>query len=156
MPPVLEPLLVGQDRKHPLETFVGELHHPAALLADQMFMVGLSDPGLETLEAFTELMSADQSTLDQEVEGAVHGGQADPLAALMELASDALYREMIVGMKDDLRHQIPLAGDRLMVLPKVTAKPFEKDRSVRPIQTSHGEQRRERRWRRTRTREQPG
>src|SRR3954453_1444653 len=154
MPPVLKPLLVRKDREHPLETFVGELHHLAALLADQVLVVGLSGPGLEAPEAFTELMSPDQSALDQKVEGPVHGGQADPLTALIELAPNALYREMIVRMKDDLRHQIPLAGDRLMGLPKGTAEPFEKGRCVRPIQTSHGAQRRGRRWRRTRTREQ--
>src|SRR6185503_595525 len=155
MPPVLEPLLVGKDREHPLETLIGELHQLAALLADQMFVVGLSSPGLEALEAFTELMSSDQSALDQEVEGAVHGGQANPLAALMELAPDTFYREMIVRMEDDLSHQVPLAGDRLVVLPKVTTEPFAKGRSVCLIQTSHGEQRRERSWRRTRTRELP-
>ena len=43
-------------------------------------------------------------------------------------------------MKDHLRDQIPLAGDRLMVLPKVTAEPFEKGGAVRLIETSHGEQ----------------
>src|SRR3954447_25265501 len=111
MPAVLKPLLVGKGGEHPLEALIGELHHLAALLADQMFVVGLSCPGLEALEPFTELMSPNQSTLDQEVEGTVHSGKADPLAALIELAPDFLYREMIVGMKDDLCHQIPLAGD---------------------------------------------
>ena len=121
MPPVLEPLLVGKDREHPLETLIGELHQRAALLADQMFVVGLGSPGLEALEAFTELMCPDQSTLDQEIEGAVHGGEADPLTALSELAPDTFYREMIVRMKDDLSHQIPLA-DRLQIYADTATK----------------------------------
>jgi hypothetical protein len=98
-----------------------------------MFVIGLCRHGLEALEAFTELMSPNQSTFDQEVESAVHGGQADSLAPLIELAPNALDREMIVGIKDHLRDHITLAGDRLVMLPKVTAEPFEKNRSVRLI-----------------------
>jgi hypothetical protein len=156
MPPVLEPMLVGEDGEHALETVVGELHHHPAPLTDEVFVVGLSRPGLKALEPFTELMSPDQTAFDQEVEGAVHGGQAHLLAPLFELTPDGLYREMIVGMKDHLRDQIPLAGDRLVVLPKMTAEPFEKGGSVRVIETSHGAQGRERHWRRTRIPELPG
>src|SRR5215218_7181312 len=88
MPPVLEPMLVGEDGEHALEAFVGEFHHHPATLTDEVFVVGLSRPGLKALEPFTELMSPDQATFDQEVEGAVHGGQAHLLAPLFELTPD--------------------------------------------------------------------
>ena len=44
---------------------------------------------------------------------------------------------MVVGEKDDLGHEIALAGDRLVMLPKVTAKALEKGGGFRLIETGH-------------------
>jgi hypothetical protein len=137
MPPVLKPMLVRQNREHALQTLVREFHDLPAPLADQVLVIGLRAHRLVALESFAEFVGPDQAALDQEIQRAVHRGQADPLAAVLQLAPDLFHREMIVGKKDYLRDEIALAGNRLMMLAEMTAKSLEKGSSFSLIQARH-------------------
>jgi hypothetical protein len=135
--PVLEAVFVCEHRQHPLQSLVGELHHAAAALADQVFVVGLCGCRLIPLKSLAELMSAHQTALYQKIERPVYRGQADLLALLLELAADPLDRKMILRQEYDLSDEIPLPGDGLMVLSEMSAKALEKGRALSLIQARH-------------------
>jgi hypothetical protein len=99
MSPVLESVLVGQNRQHPLQPFVGKFHHSAAALADEMFVITLRDRRLVALESLAKLVSAHEAAFDQEVEGAIDSGHAHPLPLAFQLPPDAVNREVILGNK---------------------------------------------------------
>jgi hypothetical protein len=80
---------------------------------------------LIALEPLAEIVRADQTALQQKIEGAIHGCRSHPLTLLPELAADRFHREVVFREKDDLGHQVALAGDWLVVLAEVTAKALE-------------------------------
>ena len=134
---MLKAMLVGQDRQHPLQPLVGELHDPAAALANEVLVVRLGRHGLVPLEAFAEVMGPYQTTLDQEIEGTVDGGGSHPLSPLFQLPADRVDGEVFRRQEDDLGHQIALPSDRLVMLPKMTAKTFGVGRGFRLIEAGH-------------------
>ena len=134
---VLEAVLVGDDRQHPLEPLVLELDHAAAALADQVLVVGLRRHRLVALEPLAEVVRAHQAALDQHLERAVDGGGADVLAALLERAADAFDRGMVVGEEDDLGDEVALAGDGLAVLAEIAAEALEEGRALVASEAGH-------------------
>src|SRR3954447_20493171 len=137
MPTMLETVLVGQDRQHALEPLVGKLDHSAALLANQMFVIGLGGHRLVPFEAFAELLGPYQSTLHQEVQRAIHGGHSHLLATLLQLPSNRLHRQVVLGEEDHLGHQLALAGNWLTVLAEMSSETFEKGSSFSLIEAGH-------------------
>jgi hypothetical protein len=137
MAAVLKAVFVGQNRQHPLQAFVGKLDHPAAALADEVLMVTLGDRGLVSLETLAKFMRADQPAFHQEIEGAVNGGHSHLLALALQLAANALDREVTLGKKDDLSNEIPLTGERLMMFPEIAMEALEKSRSLSLVQSCH-------------------
>lgn len=119
---MLKTVLVGQDRQHPLQPLVGELHYPAASLADQVLMIRLRRHGLVAFETLAEVMGPHEATLDQKIQGAVDGGGAHPLSPMLQLSADGFDRQVFFGEENDLGYEIALAGDRLTMFPKMTAK----------------------------------
>jgi hypothetical protein len=134
---MLKTMFIGKNRQHPLQPFVGELDYPAAALADEVFMVTLSDGRLISLESFAEFMSADQPAFQQKVERAIDGGHTHPFALALQLAAYALHRKVILGEKDDLGNEIPLAGERLMMFPEIAMEALEKSCSLSLVQSCH-------------------
>ena len=126
MAAVLETMLICQDRQHALEALVGKLDHPAAALADEVLVICLRGHRLVTPESLAEFMGPHQTAFYQEVKGPVHGSSSHPLAPMLELSKNGIDREVVLGTKYDLSYQVALAGHRLVVLPKVTTKSFEK------------------------------
>src|SRR5918999_2609616 len=112
MAAMLKAVLVRQYRQHSLQAFIGKLDHPAAALADEVLMVTLGDGGrgLVALESLAKFMRPDQPAFQQEIKGAVDGGHSHLLAVALQLAANALNGEVILGKKDDLSNEIPLAG----------------------------------------------
>lgn len=134
---MLEAVLIRQNRQHPLQPLVGEFHHPAAPLADQMFVVRLRRHWLVPLEPLTEVVGPHQAALHQKIQGTVDGGGAHPLSPLFQLPADGIDGQMLRRQKDNLGYEIALAGDRLMMLPKVTAKPLGVGRSFCLTEAGH-------------------
>jgi hypothetical protein len=137
MAAVLKAVLFREYQQHPLQPFVAELDYPAAPLADEVLMVALGDGGLIALEPLAEFMRANQAAFHQEVQGPVNGGHSYLLAVALQLAANALDGEVIVGKKDDLSDEIPLAGKRLMMFPEIAVEALEKSRSLSLIQSCH-------------------
>lgn len=119
---MLKAVLVCQDRQHALQPLIGELHHSAAALADQMLVIRLRSHGLVSLESFTEVMRTHESALHQQLESPIDGGRADLLTPLSQLTADCFDRKMVLGEEDNLRHKVSGASDGLVVLAKVAAK----------------------------------
>jgi hypothetical protein len=94
---VLEAVFVGQNRKHALEPFVGELHHPATPLTDEVFVIILAGDGLIPLEPLSELVGAHQPALHQEIERAVHRSGSHSLSGFLELPSNGIDGEVVLG-----------------------------------------------------------
>jgi hypothetical protein len=134
---MLKTMLIGQNRQHSLQPLIGELHYPAAPLTDQMFVVRLRRHGLVALESLTEVMGPNQAALNQKIQGTVDSGGAHPLSPLLQLSADCFDRQMFVCEEDDLSHEIALAGDRLMMFPKVTAEALGMGGGFCLIQTGH-------------------
>jgi hypothetical protein len=92
---------------------------------------------LVALEPFTEIMGSHQAALDQKLEGAVHRRGTHPLTLLPQLAADAFDGKMVLGEKDDLGYEIPLAGDRLVVLAEMAAEAVGVGGCLCLIQSGH-------------------
>jgi hypothetical protein len=137
MATMLKTVLIGQDWEHPLEPLIGELDDSAALLANQMLVIGLGRHRLVPFKAFPELLGSDQSALHQEVQRAIHGGHSDLLAALLQLPSNRLDRQVVLGEENYLGHQLALAGNWLTVLAEVSSETFEKGGSFSLIEAGH-------------------
>ena len=134
---MLKTMLVSQNRQHPLQTFVREFYYPATAFTDQVLVVRLPRHRLIPLEALTKVMGSDQPALEKKLKCAVHSGGTHPLALQLQFFSNGFYRQVLVRMKHDLRDEIPLARDRLMVLPEMTAKAFGVSGSLPFIQSGH-------------------
>ena len=102
-----------------------------------MLVVRLRGHRLVALEPLAELMGPHQPALHQQIQGAIHRRRADSLSLLLQLAADGLNREVVFGQEHDLGYQVSLAGNRLVVLAKVTAKALEKGRSFGLIEVCH-------------------
>jgi hypothetical protein len=134
---MLKAVLIRQNRQHPLQPFVRELDYPPAALADEMFVVTLGNCRLVTLESLPKLVSPNHSAFHQKVQGPVDSSHPYPLPLPLQLATNALDGEVILGKKHDLGDEIPLAGERLMMFPKVAVEALEKSRSLSLIQSCH-------------------
>ena len=137
VPAMLKALFVREHRKHPFQPFVSELDNPAAPFADQVLVVGLRCHWLVTLEALPKLVRPHQTALDQQIQSAIHRSGAYGLTLLFELPLDPVDRQVVLGPKYDLGNEIALAGDRLVVLPEVTAESIEKGCSLGLIEMGH-------------------
>jgi hypothetical protein len=102
-----------------------------------MLVVTRRDHRLVTLEALAKLVGTNCTALHQEVEGPIDGGHADPLPLTLQLAANAVNREVILGLKDDVSNEIPLAGEWLTMFPKVAMEALEKSRSLSLVQSCH-------------------
>ena len=102
-----------------------------------MFVVRLRRHGLVALEALAEVVRPHQAALDQKIQGAVDRGGAHPPSPLLQFSADCFDRQMFLGEEDDLGHEIALAGDRLMMFPKVTAKALRVGCGFCLIETGH-------------------
>lgn len=130
-------MLIRQHREHALQPLVGEFHDPPTAFTDQVLVVRLPGHRLVPAEAFAELVGPDQPAFDQQVQGAVDGGDPYLFAPLLELAADPFDRQVVVGEEKDLGDQIPLAGNRLVVLPEILTKALEEGGAFRFIQAHH-------------------
>ena len=139
---VLEGVLVGDARQHPLEPLVLELDHVAAPLADQVLVVRLRRHRLVALEAFAEVVRPHEAALHQHLERAVDGGGADGFVTLSQAADDGVHRGMVFGEEDDLGDEVALAGDRQAVIAEVAAETVEERGSLRPSEGGHRRPRR--------------
>jgi hypothetical protein len=101
---MLETVLVREARQHSLQPLVGELHHPATALANQVLVICLLRHWLVTLEPFPEVVRPHQAALDKELQCTVNRCRADPLTLLPQLSADTFDRQMIRGKKDNLSH----------------------------------------------------
>ena len=113
-------MLVGDDAEHPVHPFVGELGDGAAVRADEMAVVRASGTGLEAPGPAAEVMRAREAGFDQEVEGPVERGGADPVPFIAEPALQGLGREMGVGGEERRRHPVALRGDREAMIAQPT------------------------------------
>ncbi len=119
---MLEPVLVCQNRQHPLETLVGKLDDSAATLADQVLVICLGGHRLIAFEPFAKVVGPGQATLHQKLERAVHRCGTNPLTLLPELSTDSFHGQVILGKKEYLRNKVALASDWLVVFPEMAAE----------------------------------
>src|SRR4030095_8986454 len=122
MPLMLELLLVGDDAQHSFQPLVGELIHPAAAHADQVFMVGLGRHGFVAPESLAEIMGPHQPALHQHFECAIDSGESYGLAAFGELALDLFDREVSTGEEDDFGDEVALPRHRMMMVFQIAAE----------------------------------
>ena len=134
---MLKAVLVGDDGEHPFELLVGEFEDLAATYAQQMPVPGLSSGRLKALEAFTKIMRLDQPALQQHVERPIDGRNANPLSPFFEAALNPLDGKMILGAEDGFRHEVPLPGDRLMMIPQIPAETLEESDALIPAEACH-------------------
>jgi hypothetical protein len=82
-------------------------------------------------------MAPHQAAFDQKLQRAVHGGGAYPVALLLQDSADTLAGEMFFREENDLSDKTSLAGDRLVMLPEITAKALGVCSGLRLIQSGH-------------------
>src|SRR5918999_597894 len=116
---------------------MGEFQDSPAALADEVLVMGVRCHGLVALESLTELVRAHQPAFDQKIQRTVYCREPYPGPLLPKLAPDSFNRQVILGEKYHPGDEIALAGNRLVMLPKIPAKTFEEGRSLGFIQLGH-------------------
>ena len=125
MPVKEEPRLIGHHRQQSLQSLGGEFSHGAAPVADEVPMIEPPRHRLEPTKPLTEVVDADESTLDQQVERAIKRSGPDGRTTGLESAGQCLCGGMTIGAEDRRGHRLARAGDREPVIPQPAAETLQ-------------------------------
>src|SRR6266540_1001605 len=117
--------LLREQRDHPLEPVVRELHHLAARRADAVLVRLPRRERLVALEALAEVVLLGEPGADQQVEGAIDRRGPHRDAALRHAARHLFGREVLPREEHRLRHPEALLRRRQVVVGEVGAELLE-------------------------------
>jgi hypothetical protein len=108
---VSKPVLIGNERAHPIEPLAGELLHPTTPQTDEVFVVATRRQWLVPLEPFAKIVFLYQTRRLQQLEGTVNRGLPDVLALPLQGVLDVSHRHVPLRKEHRRGHGLPLLRD---------------------------------------------